>query len=243
MKVNDQLGLPIWSRDGSHADFWRTARVTVQSGNQYRVMFELTGLQYGTASDRFGLDDIYFTDGSCQDSTDVNGICTFSGGDSCGFFVNSTNPNFGWKVFNPITSSQPPLLIYDHTSEGVGSGYMYVQSENTLRFNDTTSLFSPLYQPLDTTTPNASTRCLEFYFYLQGTDAITLNVRTWTSSVGRNLLWSRNYEHVGFWWKAEVNIQSLVPYQYHIDAVVGNRPERGLAAIDDVGMRNGACSR
>lgn len=146
-------------------------------------------------------------------------------------------------MYNPTTFVQPVLSIPDHTSEGLGSGYIYVQSSSNMQLNDTASIFSSFYQPLDTLTPNASTRCLEFYFYLQGTDSIALNVRTWTSGTGRNLVWSRNFDHSGFWWKAEVNIQSLLVYQYHIDAVVGSRPERGLAAIDDIGMRNGACSR
>ena len=243
-KVFEQYGESIWSRHESNADYWRQARVTVGSASNYQVVFEMTGIQFGSVNDKFGLDDIYFTDGACQDSIDINGICTFTNGDTCGFFINSTIPNFEWTVYNPQSGSQQaPIPIFDHTSEGVGSGYLYAKSTGSNRLNDTTSLFSKMYTPFDSLTPNASARCLEFYFYIENTDAVTLNVLTFTSPTAKNFVWSRNYAHKGYWWKAEASFKLLLNYTYQIQAVVGTKPENGLIAIDDIGLRNGDCSR
>lgn len=244
IKVNNQIGLPIWSRESSNYDFWRSARVTVTSGNSYSVVFEITGIQSGTTSDKFALDDIYFTDNACQDSIAINGICTFSDGQLCGYTVNSTQVNYKWTVSNPqLGLQQGPLPIFDHTSEGIGSGYLYAQSTSGLRLNETTSLISQVYPPLDPITPNMSTRCLEFYYYIQKTEAISLNVFAVIPPSSINLIWSRNYEHTGFWWKANVQMQMLVNHYYMIQATVGSDPNNGVVAIDDVGLRNGACSR
>lgn len=251
IKLNDQLSYPIWSRENSNADFWRFGRITVTSGiSDYRVVLEMTGIQFGSPSEKFGLDDIYFTNGACMDSSDVNGVCTFSNGDMCGYTVNSTgNNNFKWTVYTPtlriLDEIEPrvgPLPINDHTTEGIGSGYLYVQSSG-FKFNDSTSLFSKQYPALDTSDPIRSSRCFEFYFFIQDTDSIGLNVRTATTSSVRNLIWSRNYEHSKYWWKAEINIKLITNYSVLIEAVIGNNPNNGLAALDDISLRNGACSR
>lgn len=250
VKLDDQIGFPIWSRENSNADFWRYGRITVTSGNPYKILMEMTGIQFGSINEIFCLDDIFFTNGACKDSSDINGICTFSNDDMCGNTVNSTgNNNFKWTLYTPsrrsIYNIEPrtgPLPIYDHTSEGIGSGYVYAQSRG-FRKNDSTSLFTKVYTPFDISNPTDSSRCLEFYFYLQDTDAIELNVVLMTTSSTKNKLWSRNYDHSKFWWKGEVNIKVLTNYSLAFEAIVLNKPENGLAALDDIGLRNGICSR
>ncbi len=102
VKVNDQLGLPIWSRSNSQGDFWRLGRVTVTSGSTFNIVFEIKSVLNGVINDKIAIDDIFFTPGVCQDSSDVNKICTFSNGNSCGYNINTTN-NFQWKLYDPQT--------------------------------------------------------------------------------------------------------------------------------------------
>lgn len=132
-----------------------------------------------------------------------------------------------------------PLPIYDHTSEGTGSGYIYAKSIS-LNENESTDLLSRVYPPLLGT--NDPTRCLEFYYYMEN-NAITLNVLTNTSLMTRHTIWSRNYEHREFWWKGNANIKLLTDYSVIFEAVVGQNSKDGLIALDDIGLRNKPCSR
>lgn len=248
VKVGDQLGLPLWSRDSSNANFWRLGRLTVRSGRSYRIVFELTDIQNAAANELFGLDDVFISDGECADTSDVNGICTFTDGDFCGYNVTTGGNNFQWLIYTPdapdfFSQREAPLPIFDHTSEAYSSGYMYVLSKG-FKVNDTTSLVSREYEPFSESNPKDATRCLEFYYYMQETNAITLNVKTITTESSIvNTLWSRNYDHGKFWWKGSVNVKLIVNYGVAFEAVVGANSENGIVALDDVGLRNGACSR
>ena len=247
VKLGSQLGYPIWSRSESQGEFWRLGRVSLNSGSSYQVMLELTNIINGARTDKFGIDDIYLTAGACQDSSDINQLCTFSGS-TCGYQINATS-NFKWQLFVPTIrnvdenaeESQTklnPLPINDHTTNGVGSGYLYAESRG-FKQNDTATLTSPTYAPFST---NSSSRCLEFYFYLQGTDSIKLNVKT-SSTSNKNIIWSRDYDHSSYWWKGEANIKLLTNYSILFEAVVLNNPLSGIIGLDDIILRNGQCSR
>ena len=176
-------------------------------------------------------------------------MCTFSGS-TCGYQINATS-NFKWQLFVPTIrnvdenaeESQTklnPLPINDHTTNGVGSGYLYAESRG-FKLNDTATLTSQTYTPLSTNV-NESSRCLEFYFYLQGTDSIKLNVKT-SSTSNKNIIWSRDYDHSSYWWKGEANIKLLTNYSILFEAVVLNNPLSGIIGLDDIILRNGQCSR
>jgi hypothetical protein len=260
IKVNDQLGLPIWSKSSSQGEFWRVARVTVNSGiGQYRIVFELTGTENAVLTDKYGIDDIYFTDGACTSSSDVNQLCTFTNKDLCGYKINQTS-QIQWQIFSPIDMTRlsrddydeegklradvGPITIGDHTTEGgIGSGYVYVQTQG-FRINQTAALTSQQYAPFATTNPEEAKRCLEFYYYMQGDDSVTLNVRAITPPPINNYnLWSRNYDHGVYWWKGEANIKLVTNYSIMFEAVVGNNPNNGLVGLDDIILKNGGCSR
>ena len=239
VKVNDQLGYPIWSRSNSNGDLWRLGRVTVKSGSSYKVLVELTSVEFASNSDIFALDDVFFTDGDCKDGSDLDQLCTFSS-DSCGYSLNASS-NFKWELYLPQQNAGP-LPINDHTSDGVGSGYVYARS-NGFKLNNSATLTSKVYPALSSLFQNESARCLEFYFFLQDTNAISLNVKAQTSSVSTtNIIWSRNYDHSNYWWKGEVNVKKLVDYSIVFEAVVGTNPSNGLVALDDIILRNRTCS-
>jgi hypothetical protein len=256
VKVGQQIGAPLWTRTTSQGDFWRLGRLTVTSGSLYTVLFELASIMNGGSDDRFAIDDVFFTLGACQDSSDVNKVCTFSDSTLCGYTAD-TSKNFQWKLYIPdalksntegeIDKSEEqragPLPIDDHTTNGGGSGYVYVQT-NGFQVNNTAKLVSKVYTPFSTVDPLQGARCLEFYFYIQGKDAVQLNVKSVTSpSSTENLLWTRSSDHSKYWWKGEANIRLIGNYSVVFEAIVGSSPTNGLAALDDIILRNGQCSR
>jgi hypothetical protein len=256
VKVGNQLGLPIWSRSSSQGNFWRLGRVTVNSASTYKIVMEVSNVVNGGLEDKIAIDDVYFTLGACQDSSDVNKLCTFSS-DTCGYTID-TKSNFQWSLFLPETrlldfnseneneflSKVNPIPIYDHTTDGVGSGYIYVDTRG-FRPNETATLTSKLYAPFSTDNPTEASRCVEFYFYIQGTNVVRLNLKTNAPpSTTKNTIWSRDYDHSSYWWKGEANIKLITNYTTIFEAVIlNNTAMNGLAALDDIIIRNGQCSR
>ncbi len=89
-------------------------------------------------------------------------------------------------------------------------------------------------------------RCLEFYYYLTSSSG-ELNVRaeapvTWSSTPKRYPLFSRNHDHDSLWWKGTANIGLTSKYRIVFEALTGKSPDQGIIALDDVTIRDGACS-
>ena len=245
VSVNNQNGVPIWTRSTSQGELWRLGRVTVSSGSSYKVLLEVRNILNGAVSDKVAIDDVFFSNGPCQDSSNVNSVCSFSGGNLCEY--NLTTGKIPWALYDPsqlrneISLRGGPITINDHTSGGSGSGYVYL---NTLGYktNDTAIMTSKLYtiqnQIID------GVRCLEFYYYLEGKKSVTLNVSASTLSPrAQYLLWTRDYDHGQFWWKAEANVKILNSYNLLFQAIVGTNPGDGLVGLDDISLRNGECTR
>lgn len=244
-KINNQISESIWSRSSSQGDIWRLGRVTINIPSTYKIIMELTNIINGGLDDKFGIDDVYISNGICQESSDVNSLCSFTS-DTCGYTID-TKTQFQWKLFLPaVQFSEPkatPLPINDHTTDGVGSGYLYAETIG-FKKDDAAVLTSQIYTPLTTTTPSDAARCLEFYFYIQGTNAVKLNVRAFqTTSFTKFVVWTRDYDHSKFWWKGEANLKFISNYTILFEAVVGNNSNNGLAGLDDIILRNGECSR
>ena len=194
----------------------------------FSVLFELINLEDGTAFDKFGIDDVFFTPGTCKDSSDVNQLCTFEN-DTCGYIIDKVS-EFQWQLFIPTDQNLPG--IPDHSSGSTGTGYLYALSTfyNT---NDTATITSQVYNPLED-------RCLEFYFYLLGQEALRLDVVLMSDK--SNLLWSRANQHIDYWWKGEVKINSLTNYSIRFEAIIGVQPADGFVALDDIILKGGQCS-
>jgi hypothetical protein len=160
-------------------------------------------------------------------------------------YFKATNLNFNWRQYSPQSDRDegPVPLNGDHTTDAAGSGYSYIQSVNNAPVNSTSSLETPVYAPATTN----DGRCLEFYYFIQDTGSIILNVRGQQSIEGTSeklnlLLWTRSVEHSGQWWKAEAQVNLFSSYTLLYEAVlVRNDSTTGLVAIDDVTLKTGAC--
>ena len=227
-------GIPIWSKGNSQGEFWKLGRVSLVTNDlsSFAVLLDLSIFENGTSTDKFAIDDIYFTPGLCKDGSEVNQLCTFQQ-DTCGYLIDTTL-DFKWQLFIPNDNSLPGLP--DHSTGSTGTGYLYALSTYA-KTNDTATITSPVYSSLI----NRQDQCLEFYFYLVGQKAMRLDVSllTMTSS---NLLWQRDNQHIDFWWKGEVNIRSVTNYSIKFEAIAGTDPTDGLAALDDIILRDGKCS-
>ena len=92
----------MWTRENSNAGFWRLGRTTVDSfWNGYEVILELINQELGDKDSKFALDDIFFSNDYCVDSTEVNSVCTFSDSIMCGYYISSTINEFKWQLFVP----------------------------------------------------------------------------------------------------------------------------------------------
>jgi hypothetical protein len=77
VKSFEQITLPAWSRNNSQGNLWRLARVTVGSNNDYKILIEIANIYGGVLGDKIGIDDIYFSNGTCQDSSELNMVNLF----------------------------------------------------------------------------------------------------------------------------------------------------------------------
>jgi hypothetical protein len=227
--------------------------VTIQQGTStFNIVLSLTGqFEKATIEDRIALDDIFLSVGACTESTQVNKVCSFSDDSFCGL-TKTTENNFAWQVYVPpqslytqeeiLRADMGPLPIFDHTTDGTGSGYAYIKSDG-VKAGSVATLQTPIYQPFSTNL-NDTTRCLEFYYYIQGTDSVILNVKAKTvqSSSVKYPLWSREVDHSEFWWKGEVEVNFFTNYTLIYEAIAGNNSANGLAAMDDIYLKNGVCS-
>lgn len=254
VQVSNDLGVPLWSRTSSTDSVWRLGRISINSPSfGFKPVFEITGIASGSAQDIFALDDVFFSYGNCSDTSDINSVCTFTNS-TCGYSFNSTNPNFQWQLYTPPIpqfSSEPeaarapsPIGINDHTAQGAGSGFIYAAGGSTPK-NQTASFISKTYPPFSTESPGDASRCLEFYFFIQGDDTVSLTVKAFSYvssfTTTRLTLWSRNYDHSGQWWKAEQNIRLITNYSIAFEALTEGTPN-GIVAVDDITLKNGNCS-
>jgi hypothetical protein len=247
VKVGSQLGSFVWRRATSQGDFWKLGRVNVNSGlGDYSIVFELLNGGIGSRNDIYAIDDIQFEDGNCLDGSGIDQVCTFTNKNLCNYTIDDTN-SFQWRFFNPtrdnviskegIKVNKIAALPFDHSTDGVGSGYLIVDSANQA-INQTAVLTSPLYPANDNVVVE---KCIEFYFYLSGTEAITFNIKALTPGTQNKFdLWTRNYDHSKYWWKGEVNVRLASDFKILFEAISGKY--EGLLGLDDVSMRGESCS-
>lgn len=240
--------MALWTREDASEHFWHFGRVSLSAFSAFQIIIDLTTLELNEDESIFGLDDIRFGNDFCRDSSDVNQVCTFSDLLMCDYVIKSSNFAHEWKLHIPNlfpkndNKETSPLPIPDHTSGAQGSGYVYFSGTGADVGDSTILTRSKAYEPLEGSDP---TRCLEFYYFLSGQDAIELNVFTnITSIIPRSLVWTRNNDHGSTsWWKGNVNIKLLTDYHILFEAVAGVNANQGLAALDDISLRNGPCSR
>jgi hypothetical protein len=256
LNVDDFISPPVWSRSSSASQdgFWRLGRFANNLNKNYKVAIELTFVNSLSRDDTYAIDDIYFNSGQCADSSDINSLCTFTNGNTCGYtFANLEL--FEWKVNSPDTrrddldKNEDELVraafeipFFDHTTNGRGSGFVYVQKP-VFKSGATINMTSMIYEPLEDNSKYLS-RCLEFYYQLRGTeDSMGLNVIV-NSDGPSKMIWSRRYDHGETWWKGETDVNEVTNHSIQFQAISGTKSNlEGLVALDDISLRNGKCSR
>ncbi|CAF3694948.1 unnamed protein product, partial [Didymodactylos carnosus] len=231
MSIQNQLGVPIWTRQGAQGDVWRYGQVAITKKNANVVFEAVTGT---SASGDVSLDDIYFVSGACKESADIGESCTFVDLAACGFTQNDTSASLLWTTFTGNDTSKAPILS-DHTTGTNRGSYIYVDFANKVEHLHAL-LLSPNYQP----STNQS-RCLEFYFAITDSDSNTLNVYQESSTGSRRVLFTRSNDHGQIWNKAEVRIAAANEFRITFEALSGTT-RKGLISIDDYLLKDGNCS-
>ena len=234
---------PLWTRRSSQGSFWKLGRVTVDSAHfsPFNIVMELQSVLMARLDEVFALDDVSLSRGACRDSSDLNEVCMFSSGDNdtCGYTIEPTN--FKWLLYQPDLSqidAGRPLPIFDHTSGDYGSGYVYVNPAGFKPY-DRASMVSQLYE---SDNYNA-TRCLEFYFYMSGGQLPPVLSVIIANGLLNTTIWMRHYDHGQSWWKANVNVKFEKNYRVAFEAHIDRAKTTASIALDDIVLRDGACSR
>jgi hypothetical protein len=235
----DQTSI-VWKLSNSEQQgrFWRLGRVGFlsQASSKFSVQFKLTGrFSQASISDAMALDDFKFQSGECSDSAALNQVCSFSTYALCNYTTEGVN--FAWFLADLWQNEAGgPLSFGDHTNQGgVGSGYMYIKSSGVTKVNSTAKLTSPVY------TPNIinQNRCLEFYYVIQESDTIVLNLKSFAKATPNGLtFWSQSLAHDdGAWWKVNVPVYNVDNYTLTFEAVLTRVSGNGVVALDDISLK------
>ena len=103
-----------------------------------------------------------------------------------------------WSVFCPLATffkHLPSFLFLGLTGSGQ---YIYVHESQSSQLNQPTQLLSPLIR---------GPKCLQFYYYMNGSDIGNLDVLLWPREQRYNyLMWRWSGEQDDVWLKASVDV-------------------------------------
>ena len=113
---------------------------------------------------------------------------------------------------------------------------MYSSNANSVRVDEKARLISPWMN-------NTDGQCLSFWYHSSGADVGTLTVaKRFLSSDDIYPMWSIKYDFGDVWNAAEITIRKTdEPWAFTFDSIY-NEGYIGVVAIDDVIVRDGACS-
>ncbi|XP_066292880.1 MAM and LDL-receptor class A domain-containing protein 1-like, partial [Branchiostoma lanceolatum] len=210
-----------WTKTGDKGDVWQRARVNLDEGSNFNVVFE--GVRGTSFRGDIAIDDISFR------TTPCGGDCDFDT-TLCGYQQDNTD-DFDWTRQKDSTGTSDTGPSSDHTS---GSGlFMYIEASNR-QPGDVARLISPVL--------SSDTRCLEFWYHMYGSD--TEGLRVYQSSTGSSQLgtpiWSLTGDQGDAWHNATVDLMSGSNLYVVFEGVRGNH-FHGDITIDDVSFRTTSC--
>ncbi|XP_055957693.1 MAM and LDL-receptor class A domain-containing protein 2 [Patella vulgata] len=229
LKTNNVLSNAIWTESGNHGAAWSLGMITLKSSQltkPYQVVFE--GVVGNGYLGDIAIDDISVVDGACADQ----GECDFEK-DFCTWRNQQVGDNFDWIIGQGQTSSRTTGPITDHTVQSPKGHYVYIEASSPRKIYDKAVLLSSLYPP-------TKTRCLNFWYSMNGAQIGNLTVYL-VASTGQNVsLWQLHGDQGDKWQNGHVPVVSPVNYRM---AFEGER-STGIAgdiALDDVSFTESNC--
>lgn len=228
-KVGNDRGTAIWTLSGDQGLQWHKAQATVTGTVPYQISFEGV-VGNGFRSD-IAIDDINIQDDACPPP----GSCNFER-DLCDWTNSNTGDNFDWERAqgNSVTKGTGPAV--DHTLNSAYGTYLYIEGSSPRQQGDKAWLVS-------TTFGNGTSKCLSFWYNMNGVGMGSLHVNMWpfNSGLSQTTIWSKSGNQGTAWLQDQVQVMDPgVDYRIVFEAVRGPTFKSDIA-IDDIVMQSGAC--
>ncbi|XP_068593728.1 MAM and LDL-receptor class A domain-containing protein 1 isoform X2 [Cebidichthys violaceus] len=244
--VNETTGLrPVWTTNGFLNSTWIQDRVDYNSSGPHQIILQASCPKLNDGS--FALDDIHIIrDRFCDDiiptttpnpSTTTptapasNMDCTFEQG-LCSW-VQEVSDDLNWSLSSGLQVDQPwDGPQYDHTV-GNNQGFFLLLNGSGSKDGERAAVSVPV---IDLT----SHICVGFWYYMLGPSVSTLDLLVETKS-SELLVWTRRGTQNPEWINAQVTVNMnntiRVSFTGH-----RNTNSQGFIAIDDIRVKEGACS-
>lgn len=244
--VNDTSGLrPVWNTNGYMNDTWIQDKVDYNASGRHQIILQATCPRSRCGS--FALDDIHIImNKSCDGfiptttpnpvtmTTTAHGSamdCTFEQ-DLCNW-VQEDSDDVNWTLLSGLQVDQPwDGPRYDHTV-GNNQGVYLLLNGSGSKDSESAAISVRVihsYSPI----------CVGFWYYMLGPSVSTLDLLVKTEYT-EMLAWTRRGTQNPEWMNAQVTISmdDVIRLKF-----IGHRntSSQGFIAIDDITVREGACS-
>ncbi|XP_067164971.1 apical endosomal glycoprotein [Apteryx mantelli] len=227
LKREEEEETVLWTRRGAQGSGWHRGFATLglEGQRKYRLAFE--ALRDGFVGDT-ALDDVTLRAGPCgaQDSCSFEAsTCRLAAGGQPTWLRQSNGTG--------AATAGPPA---DHTTGTAAGHYMLVStSKSSLPKGRMAVLTSELYEP------SAWAQCLTFWYQLSSEAPGSLSVFMEQSGTQRRKLFAVSAMQGSAWHRGQVTIQTDGDWRAIFEAA-GGGGDRTYIALDDLHVRNGACS-
>ncbi|XP_039670520.1 MAM and LDL-receptor class A domain-containing protein 1 [Perca fluviatilis] len=242
--VNETAGLhPVWNTTGYMNHTWIQDRVDYNASGRHQIILQASASNDGS----FALDDVHIIRGRfCDDiipTTTPNPAtttttapastidCTFEQG-LCSW-VQDVSGDLNWTLSSGLQVDQPwDGPQYDHTVENNQGFYLLLNGSGS-KDGERAAISVPVINL-------TSHICVGFWYFMLGPSVSTLDLMVKTNS-SEPLVWTRRGTQNPEWINAQVTINmtnlTQVMFTGH-----RNTNSKGFIAIDDITVREGACS-
>ncbi|XP_066300039.1 MAM and LDL-receptor class A domain-containing protein 2-like [Branchiostoma lanceolatum] len=231
MQQEGQAKAMVWQLQGTQANDWKQAHISIMTPVGYRLFIEgTTGPGYvGDIS----LDDVVLTSGPCPATPE----CTFEA-DLCNW-EQALDDDFDWVRHRNGTASAGTGPRYDHTYLSSLGYYLYMETSSPRQPGERVRLLSPFYDA------NNGEQCLQFWVHMFGDHVGDLNV--YQQEEGQTFvagpIWTKSGDQGNLWRFGRATLANARRrFRVVFEGVVGNG-FRGDIALDDVKVVVGACDR
>ncbi|XP_071851180.1 MAM and LDL-receptor class A domain-containing protein 1-like isoform X5 [Apostichopus japonicus] len=230
----------LWSISGSQGNVWRNAKLNLQSGTEFHIIFE--GVAGFNSSSDIALDDLYIEHIPCPvtqappttptvpptyppDSHD----CNFDANNIC-LWTQDKSDRLDWTVKKGTTSSLGTGPTNDHTTGTANGYYVYLETSSGSNNFNARLVSSTLISDVD--------YCMEFYYHMYGQNINQLNVYLLDQS--ETMIWTKQGNQGDKWSQAVIQFTHTGTYQVIVEALKGSSFQ-GDIAVDDIRFYVGTC--
>ncbi|XP_070565015.1 MAM and LDL-receptor class A domain-containing protein 1-like [Ptychodera flava] len=229
IKIDNNLGQPIWQRQLQIGDGWNIGRTSLRQQTNFQVVFEF--VRGAGETGYVVIDDIQVMDGDCPKPSQ----CNFEE-DKCSWSNMVSGDDLDWVLISGATSTGGTGPATDHTTGNENGVYLYLEGSNA-NVDATAKLYSQTFPAKSTT------GCLEFWYNMNGGGIGTLRVDIVTAeNPGTpDTIWTLSGNQDTAWKYGRVPFMQTTEYQLIFVAIRGNGPSSDIA-IDDVVISDGYCT-